>query len=696
MKRVLMMGAALAAISGGAALAQTTAAVAADASVEELIITARTGADVVQVGAFRNARVIDTPLTVNVITRDILDAQAAAGLYDALRNTGGVTKSQLNGATYDNIAIRGILVENRGNYRLNGTLPVINLVEQPLENKVRVEVLKGASSLYYGFVPPSGVINMTTKRAEAEPVAAIGFRGDDNGTAIGHIDVGSQFHDGMFGVRVNLAGGKVAGVQRGVKGDRQLAAVALDFNPIQNLSFKFDGEYIAKDIEEPGALALPAAVNGAITLPPRPTARNQFAGKGFNYDADARNWLLRMDYKFNEIFALRVEGGRALNHRSRVFSQFQNYNVNTGAGTLSTSLADGQKYANENLRAELSAVFSTGPIRHDAVLGYTTNTRYQNGRVPQSGTLAQNLYNPVVLTAPTRTIPLRDNPSWIHDKGAYVFDRIAWGQWQAVLGLRRADYNSRLSNATTTNAPTLYSAEKTLPSAALIYKPREWLSLYGSYLEGLEEGGVAPANNINAFEILAPAQTKQKELGAKAELSGVVASIAYFEITRPSAYTNSANRFVLDGEVEYKGTEFTAFGKLTPDLSITASALLMDAKQTRAANAAVLGKLPENTARWTTSLFAEYSLPMLQGLSVNAGVFSIGRRAVNAANQAFAPGYTTADAGVRYRWEAGGHDYSAQVNVENIFDKGYWSTAGNGLIGQGAPRLIKFQITAAY
>ena len=88
------------------------------------------------------------------------------------RNTGGVTKSQLNGATYDNIAIRGILVENRGNYRLNGALPVINLVEQPLEDKVRVEVLKGASSLYYGFVPPSGVINMTTTAARVAPLAA--------------------------------------------------------------------------------------------------------------------------------------------------------------------------------------------------------------------------------------------------------------------------------------------------------------------------------------------------------------------------------------------------------------------------------------------------------------------------------------------------------------------------------------------
>ncbi len=38
---------------------------------------------------------------------------------------------------------------------------------------------------------------------------------------------------------------------------------------------------------------------------------------------------------------------------------------------------------------------------------------------------------------------------------------------------------------------------------------------------------------------------------------------------------------------------------------------------------------------------------------------------------------------------------SAQVNVENVFDKGYWSTAGNGLLGVGAPRTVKLTLSAA-
>jgi iron complex outermembrane receptor protein len=130
------------------------------------------GSSTVQVGTFRDQSPLDVPLTTNVITREVIDAQGQRTLFGALRNTAGVTRSQLNGSTYDNIAIRGILVENRGNYRLNGSLPIINLVDVPLENKERVEVLKGASSLYYGFVPPSGIVNYVTKRAGNDPVTS--------------------------------------------------------------------------------------------------------------------------------------------------------------------------------------------------------------------------------------------------------------------------------------------------------------------------------------------------------------------------------------------------------------------------------------------------------------------------------------------------------------------------------------------
>src|SRR5882757_10671688 len=140
---------------------------------EEIKVTADRkdsyGADLVQAGSFRGARQMDTPLTINVIPKTLIEAQQAQGLLDALKNTAGVSPAQTSTTVYANIAIRGINVENRGNYRLDGTLPIINLIDLPLEDKDRVEALKGASALYYGFTAPSGIINLTMNRPTPEP-----------------------------------------------------------------------------------------------------------------------------------------------------------------------------------------------------------------------------------------------------------------------------------------------------------------------------------------------------------------------------------------------------------------------------------------------------------------------------------------------------------------------------------------------
>lgn len=82
------------------------------------------------------------------MTREALELQAVSGLYDALRNTAGVTRQQNGGETWDQLVIRGIGVENRTNYRINGSLPYLNFSQVAMENKERVEVLKGASALY--------------------------------------------------------------------------------------------------------------------------------------------------------------------------------------------------------------------------------------------------------------------------------------------------------------------------------------------------------------------------------------------------------------------------------------------------------------------------------------------------------------------------------------------------------------------
>lgn len=687
-KRTAMLNSiALALSAAGPALGQEAAREAPTLG-EVQVVAEHAGSfssDSVQVGTFRDMRPLDVPLTANVITRPVIEAQAASGLYDALRNTAGVTRSQLNGATYDNIAIRGILVENRGNYRLNGSLPVINLIDQPIENKERVEVLKGASSLYYGFIPPSGVINMVTKRAGRDPVSSVALTMNDHGATSIHGDLGRRFgEDGQFGLRVNaVAGNEDIGVQR-FSGERSLLALAFDWRITPDLGLKLDYEDIDKKVSEPAAIALLPAVNGVVPLPAVPDNETNLAGEWQKYDAHARNFLARVDYAIGQDWGLLLEAGRAFTGRDRNFSQFRDYDLTSGAGTLRINFQRGQEYENENYRAELFGHLGTGLLAHDLSIGYTLNERRGDPRTSFNVDVAQNLYAPVDIAQIPDTFAHTSVPSTIRDKGWYLFDRISLGeQWQFMAGARWGEYQS-------TTTRSRYDADRVTPQLSVSYKPRPWMNLYASYLEGLEESGTAPATAVNVGEVLPPALSKQKEIGAKAELGrGVLLQAAWFNLRRPSTFLTPARVFTANGLAEYEGVEFSASGELTRSFALVGSVLFMDAEQLNADNPATFGRIPENTPQRTASLFGEWRLSAVPGAALNAGLFYTGERAANNANQAFIPGYTTLSLGARYSFRVAGKRAVLQANLENATDKGYWNTAGNGFLGVGAPRTLK-------
>jgi iron complex outermembrane receptor protein len=353
-------------------------------------------------------------------------------------------------------------------------------------------------------------------------------------------------------------------------------------------------------------------------------------------------------------------------------------------------LTKDQRYRNDNARAELAGVLRTGPVQHELTFGWTRNERWQRGTGSQTVDVAQNLYAPVTIAPRAITAALAVSPSTITDAGAYAFDRMQLSErWQVLAGLRYSDYESE--------GTARYVASDLSPSAAVIFKPVPRISVYATWLRGLEEGGTAPANTVNAFEVLPPAVSNQAEVGVKAEaFAGVVLQAAAFRIERPSTFRNADNRFVMDGETVYRGVEFAASGEIAPTVSVLASSLWLDAEQTRASSAALIGKVPENTPRWTGSLFLEWRPAALDGLALNAGVFHTGRRAVNAANQAFVDGYTTGTVGARYGWSIGRTKVTAQLNVDNVTNEVYWNTAGNGLLGVSLPRTARFAVTTAF
>jgi iron complex outermembrane receptor protein len=708
------------------ATARAQTAPAADASngtvLEQIVVTADRqsySADFVQAGSFRGARQIDTPLTISVIPQEVLQAQQAKGLLDALKNTAGVTSSQTSPTVYNNLSIRGIPVDNRGNYRLDGSLPIVNLIDLPLEDKDRVEALKGASALYYGFTTPSGIINLTMKRPTHTAFVDSDTFGDDNGGIGEHIDANDWW--GIFGARVNAVYAKVDSGIDLTEGQRALVSGAFDIRPTDKLAIQVDLEHIEKTVPEPTVYLLVTPKSTAanlypqVALPPLLNPRTNLGAEWMKNQAKEDNALIHGNYNLNQSWALTFDTGTSIASRSRRFSTFTPTNLVTGDGTLKTTLQNDNQYKNFEGRVELAGAFATGPIDHELLVGVSKNVRRQFNSTSTGGvcpgptagskpvTCTQNMFDPVPipyspLPAPVGVI------TQIDDVGYYVFEHAKYQDWLHVLaGVRKSDYTE--SNITT-NTDTFH-ATPTPISYGVVLKPKSWLSFYATYIEGLESTAAAPVTSANAGVVLPAATSKQTEGGVKIEpLRGLLFQAAYFNIERASTYVNASNVYVEDGRARYRGTELSLTGEITPQLSIYASGLILDAKQISGAVTAIsgttvvptaVGKEIDNTPKQTWSVSGEYRLASVApGLSVTAGAYYIGPRAINNLDQAYVPGYTLFDAGFAYEKDLWSRPWTFRLNADNLANKRYWASTSTLFLAEGPPSVIKFSLQTRF
>jgi iron complex outermembrane receptor protein len=708
------------------ATARAQTAPSADASngavLEQIVVTADRqsySADFVQAGSFRGARQIDTPLTISVIPQEVLEAQQAKGLLDALKNTAGVTSSQTSPTVYNNLSIRGIPVDNRGNYRLDGSLPIVNLIDLPLEDKDRVEALKGASALYYGFTTPSGIINLTMKRPTHTAFVDSDTFGDDNGGVGEHIDANDWW--GIFGARVNAVYAKVDSGIDLTEGQRALVSGAFDIRPTDKLVIQVDLEHIEKTVPEPTVFLLAAPKSTAanlypkVALPPLLNPRTNLGAEWMKNQAKEDNALIHGNYNLNQSWALTFDTGTSIASRSRRFSTFTPTNLATGDGTLKTTLQNDNQYKNFEGRVELAGAFDTGPIDHELLVGVSKNVRRQFNSASTGGvcpgptagskpvTCTQNMFDPVPI--PYNSLPPAIGViTQIDDVGYYVFEHAKYQDWLHVLaGVRKSDYTE--SNITT-NTDTFH-ATPTPISYGVVLKPKSWLSFYGTYIEGLESTAAAPITSANAGVVLPAATSKQTEGGIKIEpLRGLLFQAAYFNIERASTYVNASNVYVEDGRARYRGTELSLTGEITPQLSIYASGLILDAKQISGAATVItgttvvptaVGKEIDNTPKQTWSVSGEYRFGRLApGLSVTAGAYYIGPRAVNNLDQAYVPGYTLFDAGFALEKDLWSRPWTFRLNADNLANKRYWASTSTLYLAEGPPSVIKFSLETRF
>ena len=141
------------------------------------------------------------------------------------------------------------------------------------------------------------------------------------------------------------------------------------------------------------------------------------------------------------------------------------------------------------------------------------------------------------------------------------------------------------------------------------------------------------------------------------------------------------------GEQRSRGVEFDVAGELAPGWNIIGSLAYLDAEVTKD-NTLPVGNRLVNAPKWSGSLWATYAFQgsPLRGLEIGGGVFVVGDRKADFANQVDVDGYARVDLFARYEIN---DNISLALNIENLFDKTYAEGVDDpNFVDVGAPRSV--------
>jgi iron complex outermembrane receptor protein len=136
-------------------------------------------------------------------------------------------------------------------------------------------------------------------------------------------------------------------------------------------------------------------------------------------------------------------------------------------------------------------------------------------------------------------------------------------------------------------------------------------------------------------------------------------------------------------------------------LSLQASLTMLDARYTAAVDPTLVGQLVTNVPKTKASLFADYKITALPGLSVNGLLTADSGKTVTADGAVALPSAWQLDAGLRYQNRMLGKLTQWNLNVENLTDRNYWREAptqywGGTYLFPSTPRTVRARVTLEF
>ncbi|MEM1079349.1 MAG: TonB-dependent siderophore receptor [Pseudomonadota bacterium] len=558
----------------------------------------------------------------------------------------------------------------------------------------RVELLSGPSGVYQGTGEPVGTINLVRKRPTdtAQGNAYLSFGSFDNqrgefdystplnaaGTVRARV-IGYAEHQGSF---VDVVENDQSGLS---------ATVDIDVNDALTLSFGV----IAESQDAKRFSGLPTLTDGTLLDVPRET----FIGADWNdFESDSTDIFAEAQYQ--------TANGGVFQLTTRRYARdvsIQSFLGNSGVDPV-TGAFETLTFAREYEEvAEFVDVNYTSPFAVYGVGGeFTIGADY---RRTQQDTL-QNFdfsagpqtiddFDPGAIPEPDITFPgvgpgFRLNTDVdSRERGLYGQARIDLGA-RATLstGLRYVMYDSKSVDTGRDLVRSDIDEKRFVTNLGVTYDFNDSWTAYAGYSDIFQPQADQRADGAQLNPIIG----QQLEIGAKGVLADgrLVTQASLFWIrddNRAIDDPDNPGASLDGGRARTKGLEVLVNGEIAPNWSISGGYVYVDTDRE-----------DDPTSPHNFSLWGRYTVPdgWLAGMDLGLGIRAASSFEAQSGDVTIkAPGYAVYDAMVRYPITDA---VSAQLSVQNIFDKTYYTRVNEVARGNfyGEPRSFTFSLAAQF
>ncbi len=664
----------------------------------------------------------ETPQSVTVITRKMLDDQNLNTIEQVMEKTPGITvyDSPMGGKYFYSRGFR-----MTGQYQYDGVPLDIgsSYVQADSFNSDmaiydRVEVLRGAAGMMKGAGGTAGGINFVRKRGDYTPHTQLSLSAGTWDNYRGQVDTGGPLNESgtVRGRAVVTQQTRQYFYDVAARKD-QIYYGALDFDLSADTTLGLGLAY--EDVDAtPCWGGLPRYADGSDLKLKRSTCLNT----AWNNQRSKRTTVFGdLKHQLNDDWALKVAGVYSKNTQNMEYA-FPSGSVPVGA-TATHTLMLGSTYDYDQVDygfdAYVDGKFDAFGQQHELIVGANASRSHKDdfyavAALPQR----QNVLNPdhhlprpdesYYLANASRGGPLDMR---IQQYGAYSLTRLKLADpLTVVLGSRVSWYSSdshQVSYWRGEGTPLSAKAKETgqvTPFAAVLFDLNDNLTTYASYTDIFTpQGGYATFTGTT----LKPLIGQSYELGIKGEwLDGRLnSSFNLFRTVQKDAAQDDprcpdSSCSINSGKVRAQGFEAEISGEVIDRLQVLAGYTYTQTKVLEDANPEQDG-LAYNAyvPRHLLRVWADYALSgALERVTVGAGVnaqSSNYRVSPISGNDISQAGYAVWNGRIGYRID---DTWSVALNGNNLLDKRYYATVGTEGFGNfyGEPRNLVMSLKADF